>query len=383
MNHFQMKKDPSRSASGPNRRVFLRSSGVLLALPLLDGGKPHLADAATPRQATSPQRMVCICSTLGLHAPFLYPENPTSGANYELSPYLKILGEHRSDFTLFRGLSHPNQSGKNGHSSFETWLTSVQHPGLVGFRNRISIDQLLAQQIGLETRFSSLQLGTNAGSQSCSASGILLPAETSPSKLFAKLFIEGTEKEKTTQIQKLREGRSILDTVREEAKRFGRSVGTGDRETLAEYYQSVREMEQRLVIAEEWINKPKPKIDAKPPTDIDNQSDLIGRMRLLFDLIPLIIQTDSTRLITVVVQGRGDVPPIPGVSIDHHNLSHHGKDENKIRQLRLIEEAQFQAFNGLLDAMTLRNGMPSDQILNNMFLNKTKKNLHSRSIDRS
>src|SRR5205807_298796 len=98
------------------------------------------------------------------------------------------------------------------------------------------------------------------------------------------------------------------------------------KEKLDEYYTSVREMEERMLKAEAWVQKPKPKVDAKPPTDVTNEADLIARMRLLFDLVPLALQTDSTRAVTVLVQGRGDVPPVPGVTIDHHNLSHHGQD---------------------------------------------------------
>jgi hypothetical protein len=137
-------------------------------------------------------------------------------------------------------------------------------------------------------------------------------------------------------------------------------VSSGDREKLDEYFQSVREMEQRLARSAEWSKQPKPTIDATQPQDIADEKDLIGRMQLLFDLIPLALQTDSTRLITVLVQGRNDVPPVPGVSIDHHNLSHHGQDEAKIAQLRLIEEAEFQAFAKLLSGLKSRkeNGVP-------------------------
>jgi hypothetical protein len=139
--------------------------------------------------------------------------------------------------------------------------------------------------------------------------------------------------------------------VNEEAKRFSASVGAADRDKLDEYFTSVREMEQRLAKTEEWAKKPKPKVDAQPPQDIKEESDLIGRMQLLFELVPLAVQTDSTRLITILVQGRGDVPPIAGVSMDHHNLSHHGQDPEKIRQLELIETAQMGALDKLFTAL--------------------------------
>lgn len=332
----------------PTRRTFLRAMGVSMALPLLDSIQPRSLRAENDKSKT-PQRLVSICSTLGLHAPNLFPKE--AGKSYEITPYLEPIKKHRDDFTVIQGLSHPEQAGKCGHSSSQTWLTAAMHPGMPGFRNTVSIDQLIAEQIGLETRFPSLQICTGGNSQSFTRNGIMLPADYSPSSLFKKLFVEGTEKEKEQQIVKLREGGSILDAVRFEAKRLEKRVAPEDRQTLQEYYHSVRETEKRLVIAEEWIKKPKPKVDEAAPNDIKDQSDIIGRMSLLFDLIPLIIQTDSTRLITVVVDGRSDVPPISGISMDHHNLSHHGKDETKLTQLKIIETLQFTALARLFNAM--------------------------------
>ena len=318
-----------------SRRSFLRGSGIAMARPFLDAMWPARACAAA---AGAPKRMVCVCASLGIHAPFLFPKE--AGRGYALTPYLEKLKEYRDDFTLFSGLSHPDQSGADGHSSEQTWLTAAKNPGLGGFRNSISVDQLVAEKIGVETRFPSLVLGTAGTSQSYTRSGVMIPAETSPSRLFAKLFLEGKPDEVAAQMRKIREGRSIMDTVGGEAKRLEGRMGAGDRERLGEYFQSVREMEQRLAKMEEWSHQPKPKVDAPPPQDIADDKDLIGRMQLLFDLVPLALQTDSTRLITILVQGRNDVPPVPGVSIDHHNLSHHGQDEAKIKQLKLIEEAE-------------------------------------------
>jgi Protein of unknown function (DUF1552) len=227
---------------------------------------------------------------------------------------------------------------------------------------------LLAERIGLETRYSSLQLGTDGSSQSHTSSGIMLPSEQSPAKIFAKLFLDGTAEERKMQLQRLQEGRSILDLLQSEAKAFARRVGTRDKQKLKEYYESIREMERRITAAEAWIHKPKPKVDAKKPEDVSEEKDLIGRIELLFELIPLAIQTDSTRLITVMIQGRNDVPMVPGVSIDHHNLSHHGKDPEKIRQLALVEEAQFRALNKLFVAMKDKTEGGSDLLHNTSIL---------------
>jgi hypothetical protein len=260
-----------------------------------------------------------------------------------------MIEAHRQDFTVFSNLSHPDQNGRDGHASELTWLTGARHPGLGGFRNTISLDQFIAEKIGFETRYPSLQFNTGGGgSQSYTRSGVMIPAESKPSKIFAKLFLDGSAAEIQQQMRKLHEGRSIMDTVGEEAKRLEKRFGSADRDKLDEYFTSVREMEQRLQKAEAWVQKTKPKVDAQPPKDLQDEKDLIGRMNLLFDLVPLAFQTDSTRLITIMIQGRGDVPTIPGVKADHHNLSHHGQDPEKIAQLRLIETAQLAALGTLM-----------------------------------
>ena len=336
-----------------SRRFFMRGSGVALALPFLDSMLPKRGLGADANvKGAVPRRMVCICTNYGLYGPALFPEN--SGRDYTLSPYLEILKEHRNDFTLFSGISHPNQAGACGHSSEMTWLTSASSPGLSGFRNTISVDQLVAEKTGFETRYPSLVLGTgSAGINSISytRSGVMIPAESKPSKVFAKLFLNGTPDEIKGQMQKLQEGRSIMDSVQGQAKTFGRRVGTADRAKLDEYYTSVREMELRFAKAEEWVKKTKPTVDAALPKDITDERDLIGRLRLLLDLVPLAVQTDSTRLFTIMVQGLPSAPLVPGVSIDHHGLSHHGKEPGKVEQLRRIEEAQFAAVRDLIAAL--------------------------------
>jgi hypothetical protein len=331
-----------------SRRTFLRSSGVSLALPFLEAMTARKALAVA--SAATPKRLVTVCSSLGIYGPDFFPTS--AGPDYALPPYLELLKDHRKDFTVLSGVSHPDQSGRDGHASEMTWLTSARHPGLGGFRNSISLDQFIAEKIGFETRYPSLQLCTGgSGSQSYTRSGVMIPAESRPSKVFTKLFFNGTASEIQDQMRRLHEGRSIMDTVGAEAKRMARRMGQGDQEKLDEYFTSVREMELRLQKAEAWVQKPKPVVHAKAPQDIADEKDLIGRMNLLFDLIPLALQTDSTRLITILIQGRGDVPAIPGVKLDHHNLSHHGQDKEKIDQLRLIERAQFTAVNRLLASL--------------------------------
>ena len=322
---------------------------------MLDGMLPRSLRAAVP----SPSRLICICAPLGLHTPFLFPKG--TGRGYETTPYLDPLKEHRDDFTIFSGLSHSDQSGAHGHSCEISWLTGAKEPMLPGFRNSISLDQLVADKIGMATRFPSLVLGTGTQGLSCNRSGVMLPVENRPSRIFAKLFINGTPEEVRREIARLGEGRSVLDAVSDQAKRLGSRLGAGDRDKLDEYFSSVREMEQRLQTMEAWSRKPKPTIKASPPRDVLNDADTIGKMDLLFDLIPLVLQTDSTRVMTIMIGVRNDIPPVPGVTIDHHNLSHHGQDPVKIAQLRRIEEAEMKSVAGLIARLknTVEAGTPA------------------------
>ena len=338
-----------------SRRLLLQGTGVALALPLLDAMAPRGFCA----ESKAPARMVTICTTLGLHAPYLIPEQ--SGKDYQATPYLEKLKAFRDDFTVLSGLSHPGVDG--GHSSESSFLTAAPRPADAGFKNTISLDQFAVECLPAATRYSSLVLSTGSvGSSSLSwtRGGVMIPADTLPSKVFARLFLEGSAAEVQSQVRRLRDGRSVLDQVGERAKRLQRGISTADRAKLEQYFAAVRELEQRMLRGEEWAQKPKPRTDARPPADIADKADVIGRTRLMYDLIHLALQTDSTRLITLQIQGTALVPPLPGVSRDHHNLSHHGQDPEKITQLRLVEEAQLDALAGLLGKLkeTVEEGRP-------------------------
>lgn len=153
-------------------------------------------------------------------------------------------------------------------------------------------------------------------------------------------------------MRRLEDGRSILDDVRDQARALRADLGADDRDKLDEYLGSVRELEQRLLQDEGWIKTPKPKVNVEPPKDIPNTADLIGRARLLFDLSHLALQTDSTRLITIMLSGSTYVPPIPGVNLGHHDLSHHGKDPGKLDQLKIIELETIKTVREFLAKLT-------------------------------
>ena len=327
-----------------HRRTLLRGAGVAIALPLLDA--MTLRTSAGKETAPSvKRRMVCINTPLGLHPPAFFPEK--AGKDYELSPYLEVLKDFRDDFTVMSGLSHPDVGPS--HDSNSSFLTAAPHPERrAGFRNSISLDQFAAEQLRGETRFASLALTCEGLSLSWTRSGAPVPADSFPSGVFAKLFLEGRPDEVQAQARRLKDGQSVLDAVREQARRIQPVLGAGDREKLDEYFTSVRELEQRLTQAEAWSKKPKPKVDAKPPQNNMNSADLVGKTRLWFDLIHLALQTDSTRLITLQLLGTSNVPPIPGVSQGHHDLSHHGQDPSKIAQLKTLELAKMKTLADFL-----------------------------------
>lgn len=325
------------------RRRFLKAAGISLALPCLAAFSPSRASAAAgaPRR-----RMVCICAPLGFYPPNFFPER--AGKEYEPTEYLEMLKEFRTDYTVISGLAHAGMSSGFAHQATASFLTGVPGAGRPGFRNAISVDQLAAEHIGDQTRFPSLTLSGEGLGLSWTRTGAIVPADNSPSRVFARLFLDGDADEVRAQVQRLADGRSVLDDVRAQADSLRAELGTSDRDKLEEYLTSVRELEQRLVKDEAWCQTPKPKVDAKPPEDIQNAADLIGRTRLLFDVAHLALETDSTRLITIMLAGSTYAPPIPGVSLGHHDLSHHGKDPAKLAQLKIVEIETMRTVRELL-----------------------------------
>ena len=324
-----------------SRRTCLRAAGVTLTLPMLDAMQP--AKAASTISA-APRRMICINTTLGLHTPNLFPTQ--TGHNYELTPYLEPLRDFRSDLTVFSGLSHPEVDG--GHPAELCYLTSAPHPRADNFRNTISLDQYAVEQLVPDTRFDSLVLASSHTGMSITRSGVPIPAEQRPSLLFRKMFVAGTPREVTAQVQRLKQGKSIMDTLLNEARDFQKGLGKQDQQKLDEYFSSVRQVETRMLSAQDWARRPKPVVDAQPPQDISSSVEVVGRVKLMIDLIQLALQTDSTRFITFALNGFNAVPAIQGVTQDWHNLSHHGQDPAKLAELRVVEMEVMQLFAQLL-----------------------------------
>ena len=334
------------------RRRFLRGAGVALTLPLLESVRPTLAkDTESP----VPRRMLLISNNLGVLPKQFFPE--TLGRDYELSTYLQDLAEFRNDFTVISGLSHPDVDG--GHSTENCFLTGARGPTKSGFRNTISLDQFAAERLGPVTRFPTLNLGVNIDKANRSLSwtrdGVLLPAEDSASALFHKMFVQGDPPAVKQQLHRLDERASILDTLLDDTRHIKRALGHDDQKRLDQYLTSVREIEQRLVVARRWELRPKPTTDEQPPRDISDQKQFFEKFDLMLSMARLAFESDSTRIITLMVDAFATPPfklhPDQSTTDGYHNLSHHGQSDSKVQQLIDADHQQMMLLHKLFSQL--------------------------------
>jgi hypothetical protein len=325
-----------------SRRRFLCAAGVALALPALDCMTPPFARKAFAGAATAgapPRRLFAVCNNLGLLHDGFFPKD--AGRNYTLSPYLELLKDYGDEFTVMSGVSHPNVDG--GHPSDIAFLTAAPHPASSSFRNSISLDQLIAERIGNLTRFPSLTLGVNVGARGLSwtRSAVAIPPEEHASAVFKQLFLQGTPEEVNARVQELDTGKSILDAIADQTRDLERDLGHRDRGRLDQYLTSVRDLEHRLQESKGWERKPKPVVKAAPPIDPASPAQYMEKVRIMYDLVRLAFETDSTRSVTLMLNSVGTpVMQINGQKITdgYHNLSHHGMAPEKLAQLRVIDE---------------------------------------------
>lgn len=309
---------------------MLRASGIAMGLPMLDAMMPAFAAAADGPKA---KRFVGVSLSLGLHGPNWIPA--AAGADYEPSHYLKPLQDLRDDFTVVSGSSHPGVVG--GHTAEGSIFSACPNQRGSTSRNTISLDQQMAKFLGHETRFPSLVLNTGSStSPSYTENGSMIPAESNPMKLFAKLFVDDSKSEQNRQAELIRSGRSVMDVIGAEAKTLQKELGKGDQEKLDNWVTSVRDLEKRLQENEAWVRKPKPKVDMDPPKADRNST--ISVERAMLEIIALAMQTDSTRFVTLHLPGSARLK-LDGINEGYHSLSHHGRDEEKIEQLTVVEEA--------------------------------------------
>jgi hypothetical protein len=345
-----------------SRRQLLRGVGVAMALPLLNAMVPVFGRAASPGLAKSPrpQRMIGVCNNLGLLSDRFFPTG--TGLGYQLSPYLEHLAAHRDRFSVFSGVSHPGVDGS--HSSDVSFLTAAPHPASGGFRNSISLDQFIAEKIGDQTRFPSLTLGVNpkSGRRSLSwtRSGVLIPCEGEASAVYRQLFLQGTASEVSEQMRKLELGQSIMDTVADQSLTLRHRLGSEDRARMDQYQTAVRDLETRMAKSREWARTPKPSTAHPPPIDPSSPSDYLEKTRLMYQMAHLAFETDSTRCITLLLDSNNSPTiSVPGekISDGYHNLSHHGKNPEKLAQLESIDQSHMRLLNEFLDLL----GQSTDQ----------------------
>jgi hypothetical protein len=172
------------------------------------------------------------------------------------------------------------------------------------------------------------------------------------------MFVAGTPEEIAATLRRIEAGGSVLDLVLDKASRLGKAASADDRARVDQYFQSVRELERRLQRSVEWENRPKPAAPAPEPDDIADANRVIDRSKLMFEMMRLAMQSDSTRVMTLSLSTFSVVPHVPGVKNETHGLTHHGNEPEKIAELRKIEEAQIVAFGGFLQS--LRNVKEGD-----------------------
>ena len=346
------------------RRHFLRGLGVTLALPALECMTPAFARAAEPKAT---KRMLLISNNLGVLPQHFFPKD--KGAGYTLSPYLNEIAAFRGDFTVFSGLSHPAVTG--GHSTENCFLTAARDPTRSGFRNSISLDQFAVEKLGQQTRFPTLNLGVNIDKANRSLSwtrdGVLLPAEDSPAALFRKMFLQGDTKDIDTRLRQLQQRGSILDAVSDDMRGFQRGLGGNDKSRLDQYITSVRELEQRLVISGEWEQKPKPATKAPQPKDIADKAKFFPKIQLMLDMARLAFESDSTRIITLMVDGFAtpvfEIADQQRTRDGYHNLSHHGQSKEKLTELEKVDLQQMRHLRDLFASLAATPAADGSRLL--------------------
>lgn len=347
-----------------SRRAILRGAGACLTLPLLEAMMPRTVLAAAPIRSTGAPgagprpRLVCCYVPNGVNEQEWMP--PDAGANWTPSTSLKRLQAHRADMTVLSGLGHPRSQG--GHYGADTWLTAADLAGTAGkdYQNAVSVDQLAAEVHGRHTRFPSLELSNGGGTGPANHShtlafdhaGTPLPTENSPQRLFDRLFAPEGRASREAVMKRHAQRRSILDEVLGEANSLSRQLGAADQRKLEEYLTSVRQTEQRIERLQGWIDVPKPQVSrdglrlGASPVGPHDRSMWLDAM---LDLCHLALRTDTTRVITF--EWSREASGFGPNGEDHHELSHHGGDAERLRKLGEIDRfylAKFDRFLGRL-----------------------------------
>jgi len=324
------------------RRTFLKGAGVALLLPRMES-------LGQVDEAKSPRRLLTIVNHLSFYQPELIPK--TGGAFQKPPALLAELADHFKHLKIFSGLDNPAVQNGFGHTPCVGILSGYFNK--LHRKNRLSIDQAVADLIGGDTRFKSLvfQAGENLNFSQISWDKHGLPVKQidSPHKIFNLLF-QVDENEKTQQ-QVLAEDRSILDAVLAQARSMEKRLNAADRAKMDEYLTSVREVEKTVKRRAYWADRSKPQVNYEIENfDRKSVDDYVGT---LMDLAVLALQTDSTRAVTVQIpfwEGFKE----PDLSGNYHDLSHHGQKPEKIKKLLMLEHAILKRINTSLSTMKER-----------------------------
>ncbi len=339
-----------------NRRHVLRGAGALITLPALESiGFRRFASASDKASEKPPKRMIFLGIGYGVTSETWFPDLNDKGAGYKLPEGLKPLARHKNDFTIVQGCKH--QFSRQAHWGSTYWLTGANQYGTPGqsFANTISADQVAAAQFGEHTRYTSIQLGTDANdrnghgpgnSLAWDQRGKPLSAWNSPLKTYLKLF--GANDIPLAQRRAmLAEERSVLDSVMIEAKDMQRGLTKSDTDKLDEYFQSIRDIETRLSKSEKWMDVPKSRAPLEEP-----DTALAGRseIEMMYKLMVAAIQTDNTRVITYREPGSRLLSSI-GASGNPHNVSHYRAGTETEVSSRMRDKAHSELLAGLIDQL--------------------------------
>ncbi|TWU57631.1 DUF1552 domain-containing protein [Rubripirellula reticaptiva] len=317
------------------RRGFLRSTSALIALPALESFGFRRFASAAPIDSGPPKRMVFLGMGFGVTADRWYPDVNTVGENYELPEILKPLAKHQKDITIIQNLMH--QYSADGHSGSTFWLTGANRYAIPGqsFHNTISVDQVAAETLGEQTRFTSIQLAAKGASNDGHGPGSSLAWNRSgkpvagldtPVAAFHRLFSQDNTP-LAVQQQRLKEQRSVLDTVLSDARSVNRKINRADNEKLEEYFQSVREIEVRLAKEETWLG-----VEKKVPRDSVSQPkeslEGVEEIRMMYDIMVAAMQVDATRVFTYRMPVDSMIASL-GASMSAHSMSHYSEGERR------------------------------------------------------
>ena len=324
-----------------SRRLFLRSTVATIALPSLEA----FAAEGETGESRSARNFVAIGAYLGWHQKAFFPE--TAGPDYVTPQTLRPIEGYRDQFTVFSGLDH---RAPNGHAAWINFL-SGKAPGTY------SLDQQIADQIGGQSRFASIELATGVGegakTMSFTRQGVGLPAIMRPSVLYKQLFVSKEDRARAEYL--ITSGKSSLDSVLDDAKRFQGTLPKRDREKLEEYFDSFRAVEKRmdrqLAAVDEVIPSPNYQLPSYDPITPNLQMEAGN---IMYDLMVLALESGSSRVLSLFLDGLGQVFAIDGeiLKAGYHALSHHGNDPEMIEDLVAIEKAHMQCLAGFLKQLS-------------------------------